>query len=540
MPYVNLTLTIVTVFFLILLTFITNPFETLIRVPADGQGLNPLLQNPGMIFHPPTLFLGYVGFTVPYAFAMAALITGQLGSAWIRSTRRWTLFAWFFLTLGNLLGAKWAYMELGWGGYWAWDPVENASFMPWLVATAYLHSVMVQEKRDMLKVWNIVLVTLTFLLTLFGTFITRSGLIASVHSFGRSSLGWIFLAFLGICAAASFNLLIRRLPQLKSHNELDSYLSRESSFLYNNVILMSITFATLWGTIFPVISEAVRGVKVTVGPPFFNTVNIPFGLALLALTGLCPLLAWRKTTFDNVRRNFLFPGLLSAAGGLLLWFLGIRLFYPLLSFTLALFVLLSITFEFSRGAAARKRSTGEPLAKALWMNVKKNKRRYGGYIVHVGIVFIFVGITGSAYKVETQVAVQQGESFSIKDYMLTYESLATYSTTNTDISAATVSVFKSDSKITVLTPEKNFHRKQSQPATEVAIYSSLKEDVYIVLAGIEDDIAVFKVLVTPLVIWLWIGGCVMAVGTLFAMLPNMEKRPRPVRHFSKEAALEEG
>jgi len=286
LPYVNLVLICIIFFFLFLMVFVTNPFKRLPTVPPDGQGLNPLLQNPGMIFHPITLFFGYVGFAVPYAFAMAALITGKLGDIWIRTTRRWTLFSWFFLTIGNLLGDQWAYVELGWGGYWAWDPVENASFMPWLVATAYLHSVMIQEKRGMLKVWNIVLITLTFLLTIFGTFITRSGIISSVHTFGQSSLGWLFLAFLGIGVVVSFNLLINRLPQLRSRNELDSYLSRESSFLYNNLIFVGITFATLWGTLFPIISEAVRGVKITVGPPFFNKVNTPIGLALLALTVL--------------------------------------------------------------------------------------------------------------------------------------------------------------------------------------------------------------------------------------------------------------
>jgi cytochrome c-type biogenesis protein CcmF len=290
-PHTTLVLMAITFFFLLLLVFVTNPFKRLPSAPPDGQGLNPLLQNPGMIFHPTTLFVGYVGFAVPYAFAMAALITGQLGEAWIRTTRRWTLISWFFLTLGNLLGAQWAYVELGWGGYWAWDPVENASFLPWLVATAYLHSVMVQEKRGMLKVWNIVLITFTFLLTIFGTFITRSGIISSVHTFGQSSLGWIFLVFLGIAILVSFNLLMNRFPKLKSKNELDSLLSRESSFLYNNLILMGIAFATFWGTIFPIISEAVRGVKITVGPPFFNKVNTPLsGWHCLRLQASAPSL----------------------------------------------------------------------------------------------------------------------------------------------------------------------------------------------------------------------------------------------------------
>ncbi len=536
LPYVSLVLICITFFFLFLMVFVTDPFKKSPTAPPDGQGLNPLLQNPGMIFHPITLFLGYVGFAVPYAFAMAALITGQLGDIWIRTTRRWTLFSWFFLTIGNLFGAQWAYVELGWGGYWAWDPVENASFMPWLVGTAYLHSVMIQEKRGMLKVWNIVLITLTFLLTIFGTFITRSGIISSVHTFGQSSLGWIFLAFLAVAIVVSFNLLINRLPQLKSRNELDSFLSRESSFLYNNLILVGITFATLWGTLFPIISEAVRGVKITVGPPFFNKVNTPFGLALLALTGICPLIAWRKTTFENLIRNFLLPFLLSVGGGVVFFLSGIRQLYPLLAFTLSLFVMTTIFLEFFRGARARKEMTGGTIVRALWTVVNRNKRRYGGYIVHVGIVLIFVGITGNAFKVEKQATVKKGESFTIKNYTLRYDALARYPTANKEVVAASLSLFNSTEKKGVLYPEKNFHRGQDQAATEVAIRSTLKEDLYVVLAGYENDMATFKVLVTPLVIWIWIGGTVMALGTVFAMLPDHKRKGRAVGRLSDEEA----
>ncbi len=534
LPYVNLVLSAITCFFIVLLVFVTRPFELLPSVPPDGQGLNPLLQNPGMIFHPPALFLGYVGFTVPYAFAMAALITGRLDSTWIRTTRRWTLFSWFFLTLGNLLGAQWAYVELGWGGYWAWDPVENASFMPWLVATAYLHSVMIQEKRGMLKVWNIVLITLTFLLTIFGTFITRSGIISSVHSFGQSSLGWIFLIFLGLMSVISFSLLTARLPKLKSHNELDSFLSKESSFLCNNLVLVGITFATLWGTLFPVISEAVRGVKITVGPPFFNKVNTPFGLALLALTGLCPLLAWRKTTFKNLQKNFLVPCAASVVGATVFVLAGIRQVYPLISFTLAVFVFFSVFFEFFRGAQARKRTKGEGIGKALWMLVNKNRRRYGGYIVHVGVVLIFIGITGNAFKMETQATLKEGESFTIKDYTLTYNSISYYPTANKEVVVANLSLLNSGSQIAVLNPEKNYHKESEQPASEVAIYSTLKEDVYVILAGFEENVATFTVMVTPLVIWLWIGGAVMGLGTIFAMLPTRKKRVQTIPQPHKE------
>jgi cytochrome c-type biogenesis protein CcmF len=457
-----------------------------------------------------------------------------LGSTWIRTTRRWTLFSWFFLTIGNLFGAQWAYVELGWGGYWAWDPVENASLMPWLVATAYLHSVMIQEKRGMLKVWNIVLITLTFLLTVFGTFITRSGIIASVHTFGQSSLGWVFLAFLGIIIVVSFNLLMNRLPNLRSKNELDSFLSKESSFLYNNLILVGIAFATLWGTLFPVISEAVRGVKITVGPPFFNKVNTPFGLGLLALTGLCPLFAWRKTTFKNLRSNFLIPFLFSAIGSIILFVSGIRQTYPLLSFTLGLFVLASILLEFARGTKVRKKVSGDGVLKALWAVMSRNKRRYGGYIVHIGMVLIFVGITGSAFKVEKQATVKKGESFGIKKYTLRYDALSQYPTANKEVISASLSMFNAGTRIAVLTPEKNLHKGHDQAASEVAIHSSLKEDVYVVLAGHEGDTATFKVLVTPLVVWIWIGGVVMALGTIFAMLPNYRKGKLTIQEAQHE------
>ncbi len=380
MPYVLAVLMGVTFFFTMLLVFVTNPFEMLNFMPQDGSGLNPMLQNPGMIFHPPALLLGYVGFTVPFAFAIAALITGRLGDAWIRTTRKWTIASWFFLTTGNMLGMEWAYVELGWGGYWAWDPVENASFMPWLTATAYIHSVMIQEKRDMLKVWNMVLILLTFLLTIFGTFITRSGLIASVHSFGQSSLGYIFLAFLGIVLTISLLLLIYRLPDLKSKNHLDSFLSRESSFLYNNMLLVGIAFAVLWGTLFPIISEAVRGVKITVGPPYFNSVIIPIALTLLLLMGLCPLIAWRRSSLKQFAGKFLHPSMLSALGTVLLYVAGLRSPHVLLLYTLCAFVCLTLIFEFASGARARRALMKEGYLTAVMNLVSRNKRRYGAIL----------------------------------------------------------------------------------------------------------------------------------------------------------------
>jgi cytochrome c-type biogenesis protein CcmF len=530
LPYVLAVLMTTTFFFAFLLIFVTNPFETLNHVPFDGQGLNPMLQNPGMLFHPPTLFIGYVGFTVPFAFSIAALITGQLGDVWIRTTRKWTIVAWFFLTVGNLLGMEWAYVELGWGGYWAWDPVENASFMPWIFGTAYLHSVMIQEKRGMLKVWNIVLILLTFLLTIFGTFITRSGIIASVHSFGQSSLGWIFLGFLVVVLLISLALLIYRLPDLRSRNQLDSWLSRESSFLYNNLLLVGIGFTVLWGTLFPIISEAVRGMKITVGPPFFNAVITPIGLGLLLLTGACPLIAWRRSTLAKFLRKILVPSIFPVVGAVILYMSGMRSVYALISFSLCIFVLATLFLEFFNGTRTRHAVFNENYLKALWNLMAKNKRRYGGYIIHAGVVLAFVAITGSAFNTEKQVTVKPGESFDISKYRLRYDALSNYPTANKQTVVASLTLFNDEHNKGVLLPEKSLYQNQDQPTSEVAIHTTLKEDLYVILAGYDEESATFKVLVNPLVIWLWIGGGVMTIGTIIVMLPDRKKRKTILSH----------
>ncbi len=526
LPYVLAVLMTATFFFIFLMVFVTNPFKTLNHTPIDGQGLNPMLQNPGMLFHPPTLFLGYVGFTVPFAFSIAALITGKLGDVWIRTTRRWTILSWFFLTVGNLWGMEWAYVELGWGGYWAWDPVENASFMPWLTGTAYLHSVMIQEKRGMLKVWNMILILFTFLLTLFGTFITRSGIIASVHSFGQSSLGTIFLLFLGVALVISLVLLMYRLPDLRSRNQLDSLLSRESSFLYNNLLFVGIAFAVLWGTLFPIISEAVRGVKITVGPPFFNAVNIPLGLTLLLLTGLCPLIAWRRSTLKNFGKKILFPSTVTGICTVALYLLNIRSFYSLTSFSFCIFVMITLVLEFMNGTKTRHKVFKESYIKALWNLVATNKRRYGGYIIHVGVVLTFLAFTGNAFNTEAQVSLKKGEFFDVSKYRLRYDGLSNYPTANKHSVVAALTLFNKGHEKTVLLPEKALYRNQDQPTSEVAIHTSLKEDLYVILAGYDEDVATFKVLVNPLVVWLWIGGVVMAVGTIIVMLPDRRKRKK--------------
>ncbi len=529
MPYVIAVLVVVEMFLLILLIFVSPPFTKSGIVPSDGQGLNPLLQNPGMLFHPPMLFIGYVGFTVPFAFAVAALITGQLGDIWIRSTRRWTIFSWFFLGVGVFLGAQWAYVELGWGGYWAWDPVENASLMPWLTATAYLHSVMMQERKNMLKVWNMVLIILTFLLCIFGTFITRSGIISSVHSFGQSALGPFFLGFMLITITASLILLIKRLPLLKSTNELDSLLSRESSFLFNNLILIGAAAAVFLGTMFPVISEAVRGVKITVGPPFFNRVMVPIGLTLLLITGICPLIAWRKATGRNFRQNLLTPLVVSLVGCAVLFLAGMRHVYALLTFTISIFVVATIVMEFLKGVLARHSIKSESFPVALARLVWANKRRYGGYIVHVGMVLIFLGIAGSsAFKTSNEVFLKRGEQTSLRNYTITFEKLSQYPTKNKQVTAATLSVVRSGRRLGFVSPAIETYTRGSTTATEVAIKSTLIEDFYAILAGFEitDGTATFKLIIIPLVSWIWIGGAVLAVGTLFVLFPDRRERKR--------------
>lgn len=523
LPYVLWVLMTITFFFVYLLVFISNPFELLNYVPADGKGLNPMLQNPGMIFHPPTLFLGYVGFSVPFAFSIAALITGRLGNTWIKTTRKWTIFSWFFLTVGNLFGMEWAYVELGWGGYWAWDPVENASLMPWLVGTAYLHSVMIQEKRGMLKVWNIVLILLTFLLTIFGTFITRSGIISSVHSFGESSLGWIFLTFLFVFLFMSLALLFYRLPHLRSKNELDSLLSRESTFLYNNLLLVGIAFTVFWGTIFPIISEALRGIKITVGPPFFNTVITPIGLGLLFLTGLCPLVAWRKSTFKKFVARIAYPSACAGTGVIALIISGVRSAYPLIAFSLCFFVTSSLVMEFFNGIRARHYISGESIPVAFWRLISRNKRRYGGYIIHFGVVLIFFALSGNAFNRDKQITLKKGESATIQEYTIRYDSLVRYPTAHKESVIANLTLFNDNHPVGALYPEKSLYRGQDQPTSEVAIYSTLSKDLYVILAGYDEDTATFKILINPLVIWLWIGGCVMTLGTIIVMLPDGKK-----------------
>lgn len=535
-PYVLSVMMFTASFFLVLLTMVTSPFQLLDHIPADGNGLNPLLQNIGMFFHPVTQYLGYVGFTVPFAFAMAALLTGRLNDVWIRTTRRWTLFAWLMLSLGILFGGQWAYVELGWGGYWGWDPVENASLMPWLTATAFLHSVMIQEKRGMLKVWNLVLVTMTFLFSILGTFITRSGIIQSVHAFGVSAMGPYFLAFIGVALLAFLYLVLSRVDALQEENELDSLISRESSFLLNNLILVGAAFATLWGTIFPMISEAVTGKKITVGPPFYNQVNGPIFLVLIILIGICPLISWRRASKENLIHNFASPLAVGIVTALVLFGFGVRDASGLAAFSISAFVFATIAMEFYRGMRARMRQYRENPLVALFNLIERNRRRYGGYIVHIGIVLIVIGIAGSTfYKMETQTALAKGESITLKDYVLRFDGLKEMPRGNFDAMIAQITITQGGQPAGMLFPEKDFYPGQDQPSTEVAVRSTLPEDLYLILAGWETDgTASIKAIVNPLIMWLWIGFGVLVLGSLIALYPD----PREERALARVRATQ--
>ncbi|HWP67304.1 MAG TPA: heme lyase CcmF/NrfE family subunit [Candidatus Limnocylindria bacterium] len=538
MPYVTAVLMVVAAFFLGLVTFVTDPFERLARPAAEGADLNPLLQNYWMMIHPPSLYTGYVSASVPFAFAIAALATGRLGDRWIRTTRRWALFSWFFLSLGNLFGAMWAYEVLGWGGYWAWDPVENAAFMPWLVSTAYLHSVMIQEKKDMLRVWNMVLVLLTFALTIFGTFLTRSGVISSVHSFTQSGLGPFFIAFLLLVLLVSGGLIAYRLPELRTRGTIESFLSREAAFLFNNLILVGIAFAVFWGTVFPVISEWVRGVKITVGPPFFNRVNAPLGVALLFLMGVGPVIAWRRATARNLYRAFAGP----VAAGLVAWLVlllgGMPLGLAQATFALGVFVLGTVVQEFWRGMRARQTLLHERAPTALARVVGKNRRRYGGYVIHVGIVMMFVGIAASsAFRIEAQRTLKPGDVTAVGRYTLRYARIERAEDGHLSTLAAVLDVSTNGQPLTVLRPEKRFYKKPQQPTTEVANRSTLREDLYVVLGSYDEKTQLITILayVNPLVVWIWIGGLVLTIGTAITVWPSAVERRAPLAAGALEA-----
>ena len=527
MPWVLMIFSIISAFFLSVIAFASNPFETIFPVPLDGSGLNPLLEDANMMTHPPLLYTGFVALTVPYAFAMAAMIVGKLDESWIMTTRRWTIIAWFFLTMGNLVGAWWSYHVLGWGGYWAWDPVENAAFMPWLPATAFLHSIQVQERRHMLKVWNLSLIIIAFSLTIFGTFLTRSGILSSIHAFSSGPVGMVFLAFLAFILLGSFGLLAYRADLLKGQPELDSMVSRESAFLLNNVVLVSALFTIMLGTLFPLISEAVAGVQVSVGAPYFNSVTVPLFLLLVFLMGVGPMIAWRRASLDNLRRNFLWPAVASLITSLIISLWWVRDFLPLLGFTLMSFVVFTILFDTALALRARRRIAGEGILAALVTLTRRNQRRYGGLIVHLGVVLIFLGIAGSmSYSIEREATLNRGETLSIGRYKVRFEGVnGSQQPTHYRVKAA-FKVFNQDKELGVLSPALKFYPTQQSPIGRAVFRSTLIEDLYLILSGfseLEQNRVTLKALVRPLLAWMWIGGVVIALGTIVAVWPARQR-----------------
>jgi cytochrome c-type biogenesis protein CcmF len=536
-PFAAGTLGGILVFFIATTCFKANPFIRSQWIPIDGAGMNPQLQNPGMAIHPPNLYLGYVATAIPFAFAIAALMSRRLDAEWLAVVRRWALVSWFFLTIGIVLGMWWAYVELGWSGYWAWDPVENASLLPWLTQTAFLHSIMIQEKRGMLRKWNVVLVVVTFLLSILGTFLTRSGVVESVHAFAQSPIGTWFAAFVILSTTLTIYLVATRLRDLETKAELESMASREAAFLYNNLVLVGIAFAVLWGTLFPILSQWVSGsaTKITVGPPFFNTVNVPLGLLLLALTGIGPLIAWRRASTSNLRRQFAVPAGLGVVVGVLLLVLGMRSWYALIAYALCGFVSGTILQEFYKGVGARRSIHGEPLLIAFTRLIARNRRRYGGYIVHAGIVMLFAAFAGLAFKKDYDVTLKQGESHDITDpyghrWHFVSQGLSLSRRSNAQVLSLGLEAWRDGKFLEVMTPQKRTYfdsqdQQVFQPTTVVAYRSRPNVDAYVVLAGVSPgQAAEIRVSFNPLVIWVWIGGFVMAIGGLIVMWPQAQRR----------------
>jgi cytochrome c-type biogenesis protein CcmF len=524
-PFAEGVMAFVGLFFYGLLAGPANPFGTVFPVPADGPGPNPLLQNhPLMGLHPPMLYFGYVGLTVPFAFAIGALLSGKLDEEWIRSTRRWTVAAWAFLSVGIVAGGWWSYEVLGWGGYWAWDPVENASFLPWLTATAFLHSVMVQERRGMLKTWNLSLIIGTFLLTLFGTFLTRSGILDSVHAFTEGMMGPLFLAFIALLLIVSLVLIAWRSDRLHSPGSLDAVVSRESTFILNNLLFVAFTFTVLLGTTFPLIVEAVNGNRVSVGPPYFNMVSIPIGVLLLFLMGVGPALPWRRTTPEKLKRSFLVPTIVGLVSVLLGFVLGTRSFWPLVTFAFAGFVSATIVEEFRKGVRARMRIANVSAPVAFGQILTRNNRRYGGYTVHAGIVVIIVALALSGtYRFEREVTLQRGELMQLGDYGVVFDDLWAEEQPQRFVVGGTFSIFHKGEEGGTLRPRMNYYPNSQQPIGTPAVRSTLKEDLYLTLMAFDQEQgshATIRAIVNPAVPWLWIGGMIVALGAILAVMPQ--------------------
>ncbi|MDQ4148449.1 MAG: heme lyase CcmF/NrfE family subunit [Actinomycetota bacterium] len=506
-------------FFVGLLVFGANPFAPSSPIPPDGNGLNPLLQSPFMAIHPVLLYLGFTGFAVPFAFAVSALVAGRLEVGWFTSTRRWTVLAWAFLTAGIALGAAWAYMELGWGGFWAWDPVENASLLPWLTGTAFLHSVLVQERRGMLKIWNVALILATYCLAIFGTFLTRSGLLSSVHTFSESPVGKLFLPLLAVMLLVSFGLLGWRYEKLRSGRRLESMFCREAMFLFNNLLLVAIAFTVLWGTIYPVLVEAFSQAKISVGPPFFNTVIVPMGIALLALAGVGPLVTWRRGSWPALKRQLVLPLSVGAGAVLALASLNVRSAGAMFGVGVSAFVAAATVGEFVRGARGHRTPGRLGWLKGLVEVVARNRRRYGGYIVHLGVVLICLGLSGTPFKQSWSGTVAPGERFEIGRYSVAYDSRRVFATDEKLVRMAVMNVEDENGRrVARLTPQRNLHMASNQPQSEIGLKTSLVDDLYVVLTEMDSSGRVsVRAWINPLVAWIWIGAGVMIAGTLIVL-----------------------
>ncbi len=543
LPYVVTTLMVICDFFLLIIIFHKNPFDTyLTTIPTRGEGLNPLLQNFYMATHPPSLYTGFVGMSIPFAFAMGALISGHLDDAWIAAVRRWTLISWFFLSMGLVLGGLWAYEELGWGGFWAWDPVENAGFLPWLTATAFFHSTMIQERRGMMKVWNFSLVILTFFLTIFGTFMTRSGIVQSVHAFGEDKkLAWAFTAFMIVILTVSFGMVIKRLPELRARASLESWLSREGAFVVNNWILLFSAFFVLFATMFPTLSEAMTGERISVGPPFFNKWMVPIGLMLLFLTGVGPLIAWRKASTSHLRYQFTAPAI--AAGVTLAVCIAVGLAKDSISATICFafcaFTAVTVMQEFGRGAQIRKKNTGSDMFTSLLGMILRGRRRYGGYLVHLGVVLMFLGFAGQAYQKEEEVHMKPGQVQPFGRYEVRFDKLRHDEDRQKEMLTGEFTILVDGKPTGRMFPARwYFHGRNGEFTTEVAIQRSLPEDLYITIGGVDfsDNSATFKIVINPLVDWVWIGFVLLAFGVSIALLPETALAPVAARVSSGRAA----
>ena len=529
MPWVVAVLLANAIFFLVLVAFITEPFERLQPgdTLSDGNGLNPLLQHPVMMIHPLMLYIGLVGFAVPFAFAFAALVTGELGTNWFRTTRRWTLFPWLFLSIGIILGGRWAYEVLGWGGYWAWDPVENASFMPWLPATAFLHSVMIQEKRNMLKTWNLLLIGLTYTLCLFGTFLTRSGIVQSVHAFAQSPIFTsVFLGYVLFSALVFFSAVAIRRKEIRSPNRIESVISREAGFLLNNWVFISLLVWIFTGTLFPVAAEIFQGEQITVGPGFFPIMAGPLALFLLFLTGVGPLIAWRRASLASVTKQFRRPAIVGLLTSLAVWYgLGENAaYYPIICWGLGGFVVGTIVQEYALAIRARVRKGEENALQAFTALLRKNQQRYGGYIVHFGAVLVIVGMAGSVFDEERLENIRAGDEIEIGGYRLEYLTATAIPMQHYGGAVARLALYRGEKPLGVMTPEKRMYWLEEQPASIPSVYSTLREDLYITLTAIETDgSATFKIYRNPMVNWIWFGGWVFVLGSVAVMWPHPER-----------------